>query len=55
MSQASPFGEAVAAGDNFELEGRAIPVIGREALLKNKRAAGRIQDLADVHALERVG
>jgi hypothetical protein len=27
--------------------------IGREALLKNKRAAGRPQDLADVEALER--
>ena len=48
------FGDAVAAGDNFELDGRAIPVIGREALLKNKRAAGRVQDLADVEALERI-
>jgi Aminoglycoside-2''-adenylyltransferase len=46
------FEEAVAEGTSFELEGRRIPVIGREALLKNKRAAGRPQDLADVHALE---
>lgn len=47
------FEEAVAAGDAFEVEGRRIPIIGREALLKNKRAAGREQDLADVAALAR--
>lgn len=46
------FAEAVVEGQTFEVEGRAIPVIGRGALLKNKRAAGRPQDLADVHALE---
>lgn len=46
------FDEAIAAGDAFEIEGRKIPVIGREALLRNKRAAGRPQDLADLHALE---
>jgi hypothetical protein len=35
--------------------GGDVPVlyIGREALLANKRAAGRIKDLADVQALER--
>lgn len=48
------FDEAVAENAKFELDGRAIPVIGRAALLKNKRAAGRDQDLADVKALERV-
>lgn len=46
------FDEAVASGDAFELEGRLIPIIGWEALLKNKRAAGRDQDLADIKALE---
>ena len=46
------FDEAVADGLSFEVEGRSIPVIGRVALLKNKRAAGRAQDLADVKALE---
>lgn len=45
------FKEAVAEGAFFVLEGRRIPVIGREALLKNKRAAARPQDLADVAAL----
>lgn len=30
---------------------RAVPFIGREAFLRNKRAAGRPKDLADVEAL----
>lgn len=46
------FDEAVAAGESFELEGRSIPIIGLDALLRNKRAAGREQDLADLKALE---
>jgi len=29
-------------------------VIGKEALIRNKRATGRTQDLADVEALERL-
>jgi hypothetical protein len=48
------FDEALSEGASFELDGRQIPVIGRSALLKNKRAAGREQDLADVKALERI-
>jgi hypothetical protein len=48
------FDEAVAAGECFEVAGRSVPVLGREALLKNKRAAGLPQDLADVDALERL-
>ena len=46
------FEEAVADGASFVLEGETIPVIGLAALLKNKRAAGRAQDLADIEALE---
>jgi hypothetical protein len=34
--------------------GVSVPMIGLEALLANKRAAGRPQDLADVHALEKL-
>ena len=45
------FAEAIADGATFSLEGCDIPVIGRDALIKNKRAAGRPQDLADVKAL----
>lgn len=46
------FAEAVADGVSFEIEGRRIPVIGLAALLKNKRATRRAQDMADVEALE---
>lgn len=46
------FDEARAENLTFELDGRAIPVIGLRALLKNKRATARTQDLADVEALE---
>jgi len=38
---------------SFELEGRTVPIIGLEALLVNKRAAGRPQDFADLAALTR--
>ncbi len=48
------FDEATAAGETFDVEGRAVPVIARAALLANKRAAGREQDIADIAALERV-
>jgi hypothetical protein len=47
----SSFAEAIADGDSFSLEGCEIPVIGRSALIKNKRAAGRPQGIADVKAL----
>jgi hypothetical protein len=46
------FDEAVAGDASFDLEGRTIRVIGRAALLQNKRATGRQQDLADIAALE---
>lgn len=45
------FDEAVSEGSSFTLDGRRIPVIGLAALIKNKRAAGRAQDAADVEAL----
>lgn len=34
-------------------DGRSIPVLGRDALVKNKLASGRTQDLADVEVLQR--
>lgn len=49
------FDEAIAEGASLELDGRRVPVIGRAALLKNKHASGREQDLADLKALERRG
>jgi hypothetical protein len=36
-----------------DIEGTEISVISREDLIKNKRATGRIQDLADAQTLER--
>jgi hypothetical protein len=49
------FEEATAEKASFTLEGRTIPVIGRAALLRNKRASGRTQDIADVEALSAAG
>jgi agmatine/peptidylarginine deiminase len=46
------FDEAIADGTSMEVDGRTVPVIGRAALLKNKRASGREQDLADLKILE---
>ncbi len=48
------FDEAIAEDASIEIDGRKIPVIGRSALLKNKRASGREQDLADLKILERL-
>lgn len=45
--------EAVAENARFSVEGREVRIIGRAALLRNKRAMGRAQDLADVEALKR--
>jgi hypothetical protein len=36
------------------LDGVVIPLIAREDLIANKKAVGRLQDLADVEALEAV-
>ncbi len=47
------FDEALNGSLEFDLEGRAVTVIGLDALLKNKRAAARDQDLLDVKTLER--
>lgn len=38
----------------LDLGGLSISFIGREALATNKRAAGRLKDLADVEQLEKV-
>ena len=38
-----------------EIDGIPVAVIGWKALIKNKTAAGRPQDIADVSALQRIG
>jgi len=46
------FEEAWPARLQVEVEGLRLPVIGREHLIRNKRASGRPQDLADAAWLE---
>jgi predicted nucleotidyltransferase len=46
------FEEAVREPMHANIDGRDVLVIGREALLRNKRAAGRHKDLDDVEWLE---
>lgn len=50
---AVPFEEAFATAIEREISGRRVRVLGREALLTNKRATGREKDRLDVEALER--
>jgi hypothetical protein len=46
------FDEAASEPVHADVDGRVIPVIGRQALLQNKRAAGRHKDLDDAEWLE---
>lgn len=48
------FDEAQDGFGSFDLEGRAIPYIGRRPLIRNKKSAARHKDLADVEELERL-
>lgn len=47
------FEEAASDPLHANVDGRDVLVIGREALLRNKRAAGRHKDLDDVEWLEK--
>lgn len=49
------FDEAWSTRQSSDLDGTPVAVIGREALLKNKRASGRPKDLLDVEEIERLG
>jgi predicted nucleotidyltransferase len=46
------FEDAWPARIEVSLEGVKVPVIGKQHLIANKRAVGRLQDLADIEALE---
>ena len=48
------FDEAWADRKTVELGGQTVAVMGREHLIKNKKAIGRPRDLADVAELERL-
>lgn len=45
------FAEAWAEHARVEIEGLSIPIIGREAMVRNKRATGRPKDLLDLELL----
>lgn len=47
------FSEAWASRKTVELEGRLVAFLGRDALLRNKTAAGRPKDLADAARLRK--
>lgn len=46
------FDEAWSAKKEIQVDGMTIPVIGRDEFLRNKRATGRLKDLADAERLE---
>lgn len=46
------FEDAWEGRESVEYEGLEIPVLGREHLIRNKRAMGRMRDLADLAELE---
>jgi hypothetical protein len=46
------FHEAWSTREIVDLDGLAVPIIGRALLIQNKRAVGRTRDLADIEALE---
>jgi len=47
------FDEAWTSRITTEVEGRTVPFIGRDALVKNKEASGRPKDIADVARLRK--
>lgn len=47
------FDDAWASRVTCDLEGRTVSFIGREALLRNKEATGRLKDLADAARLRK--
>ena len=51
LSGLGDFASASQGQVRHAVRGRPIPFLGREALIQNKRAAGRTKDLADVEAL----
>lgn len=46
------YAEAMAGHVAAHLDGLPVRMLGRDALLKNKRATGRAKDLADLEAIE---
>ena len=40
--------------ESVEVDSRAIKIVSKDGLIKMKKIAGRLQDLADIEALERI-
>ena len=55
ISGVPDFEEAWADRVTQSVRGREIPFIGRDTLVRNKRASGRTKDLADLEALGEAG
>jgi len=51
ISGVSDFASAWRARTEHEVDGRMVPFLGRATLIANKRASGRLKDLADIEAL----
>ena len=47
------FKQAQRAATTVSIGGKKIPVIGKSALIKNKRASGRTKDLLDLELLRK--
>ena len=48
-------GRTQASSVTAMMDGIPVPMIGREALLKNKRETARAKDLADAEEIEKTG
>ena len=48
------FDEAWSEREEVSLDGVEIPLISKRLLVRNKRASGRLQDLADAEELEKI-
>jgi hypothetical protein len=51
ISGVGDFAAAWEARVDREFGGSAVPFLGRDTLIQNKRASGRLKDLADIEAL----
>ena len=51
ISGVTSFSEAWTERVDAGVDGQTVPFLGRRALIANKRAAGRLKDLADIEAL----
>ena len=48
------FDEVAVSAAHDEVDGVMLPIISKDVLIKNRKATGRLKDIADIHALERV-